>query len=199
MAAADRRAALVLLVAGLSVPLFQAVFGIGAAAASRRQFTALSRLQNRFSRPHPRDLDHRAGGPRPKRRSARWDVPPTELRRRTMRVLRVAFLSSAALDCAQAAALVLIAVADRHLLLGHPEPFGAARAVFALLAVARVLRAAPRLRARLSVDRHRIAGVAAELGPRCPRCPPHPARPAAVRNVEAHGVAIAFEDVALRL
>ena len=41
-----------------------------------------------------------------------------ELRVRTMRVLRVAFLSSAALDCAMAAALVVIALHDRRVLAG---------------------------------------------------------------------------------
>ena len=46
----------------------------------------------------------------PKPRRARWPAAADELRRRTMRVLRVAFLSSAALDLAAAAALVVLAI-----------------------------------------------------------------------------------------
>ena len=45
---ADPFAALVLLLAGLLVPVGMAVAGIGAAAASRHQFLALARLQARF-------------------------------------------------------------------------------------------------------------------------------------------------------
>ena len=45
---ADPLAALILAVAGLLVPIGMALAGIGAAAASRRQFVALARLQARF-------------------------------------------------------------------------------------------------------------------------------------------------------
>ena len=190
---ADRRAFVILLLAGLSVPVFQAVFGIGAAAASRRQLTALSRLQNRF-------LDRVRGistvvlagaAGREERALAR---ATDELRRRTMRVLSVAFLSSAATDCAQAAALVLIALADRHLLLGHPSPTQAALRIFALLAVPEFF-APLRAFALAYQDRHRINGAAAELAalPSLPVAPPGPT--AAVRHVEARGVTVAFEDV----
>ena len=189
---ADRRAALVLLIGGLAVPVFQAIFGIGAAAASRRQFTALSRLQNRFlDRIRGVSTIVLAGAAADEERAL--GRAADELRRRTMRVLRVAFLSSAALDCAQAACLVLIAVADRHLLLGHPTPWGAARAVFALLAVPEFF-APLRAFALAYQDRHRIAGAAGELAS-LPALPEVPAAPAAVRNVEAHGVTIAFEGV----
>ena len=178
---ADRRAALVLLTGGLAVPVFQAIFGIGAAAASRRQFTALSRLQNRFlDRIRGVSTIVLAGAAADEERAL--GRAADELRRRTMRVLRVAFLSSAALDCAQAACLVLIAVADRHLLLGHPTPWGAARAVFALLAVPEFF-APLRAFALAYQDRHRIAGAAGELAS-LPALPEVPAAPAAVRNVE---------------
>ncbi|MGI4959517.1 MAG: ABC transporter transmembrane domain-containing protein, partial [Janthinobacterium lividum] len=46
--AVQPRAALVLLLCGLAVPVSQAVFGIGAAVAAKRQFMAMSRLQARF-------------------------------------------------------------------------------------------------------------------------------------------------------
>ena len=60
-----------------------------------------------------------------------------ELRVRTMRVLRVAFLSSAGLDCAMAVALVVIAVRDGRLLLhaGAGQARLLAPALFALLLV----------------------------------------------------------------
>jgi ATP-binding cassette subfamily C protein CydD len=45
---ADPWAALLLLVCGLLVPAAMAVAGLGAAAASRRQFVAMTRLQRRF-------------------------------------------------------------------------------------------------------------------------------------------------------
>ncbi len=44
----DWRTGLILAVTGLLVPMAMALAGIGAAAASRRQFTALTRLQTRF-------------------------------------------------------------------------------------------------------------------------------------------------------
>ena len=107
----DWRAALVLLAAGLLVPVLQAVFGIGAAQASRRQFTALSRLQVRF-------LDRMRGigtlvlSGAEAREAASLGRAADELRMRTMRILRVAFLSSTALDLALVASLVAIALLD---------------------------------------------------------------------------------------
>ena len=71
--------------------------GIGAAAASRHQFLALARLQARF-------LDRVRGIAtivlygRAEDEARSLAAAADELRRRTMRVLRVAFLSSAALD-----------------------------------------------------------------------------------------------------
>ncbi len=102
---------LILLGCGLLVPFGMALSGIGAAAASRRQFAAMARLQARF-------LDRVRGiativlHGRAADEAAALGRAADELRRRTMRVLRVAFLSSAALDCAAALALVAIALHD---------------------------------------------------------------------------------------
>jgi ATP-binding cassette subfamily C protein CydD len=107
-AALDWRAALVLLGAGILVPLAQAAAGIGAATAARRQFDALQRLQGRF-------LDRMRGLPvivlfnREAEEAEALGAAASELRQRTMRVLRVAFLSSAALELFSAAALGLLA------------------------------------------------------------------------------------------
>ena len=86
-----------------------ALAGIGAAAASAKQFLALARLQARF-------LDRVRGIAtivlygRAEAEARALAAAADELRRRTMRVLRVAFLSSAALDLAAALAFVVLAL-----------------------------------------------------------------------------------------
>lgn len=188
-ALADWRAALVLAGAGLLVPLSQAVAGIGAAAASRRQFTALSRLQARF-------LDRVRGiativlAGRAEDEAQALALSAKALRVRTMRVLRVAFLSSAALDCALALALVVIALMDGAAVL--ERGFSPVRALFALLLVPEFF--AP-LRAFSAAyqDRMQAAGAAEALA----GLPPMPVPPAVqpVRSVTARGVSIVFENV----
>ncbi|WP_428392738.1 thiol reductant ABC exporter subunit CydD [Lichenicoccus sp.] len=129
-------AALVLLCCGLAVPVMQALFGIGAAVAARRQFQAMSRLQTRF-------VDRMRGiativlAGRTEDEASRLALAADELRVRTMRVLRVAFLSSAGLDCAMAVAIIVIAVHDGALFL-HPGSavlLTVPHALFALLVV----------------------------------------------------------------
>ena len=106
---ADPVAALVLVLCGLLVPVAMAAAGIGAAAASRSQFLALARLQARF-------LDRVRGIAtivlygQAEAEASSLAAAADELRRRTMRVLRVAFLSSAALDLAAALAFVVLAL-----------------------------------------------------------------------------------------
>ena len=101
-------AGLILAATGLLVPIAMALSGLGAAAASRAQFLALIRLQSRF-------LDRIRGiativmHGRAEDEARSLAAAADELRVRTMRVLRVAFLSSAALDLAAALALVLLA------------------------------------------------------------------------------------------
>src|SRR6185437_9099275 len=106
---ADPWAALVLLGCGLLVPVGMAVAGIGAAAASRNQFLAMARLQARF-------LDRVRGiativlyGRADDEERALGEAA-TDLHKRTMRVLRVAFLSSVVLDLANALAMVALAI-----------------------------------------------------------------------------------------
>jgi ATP-binding cassette subfamily C protein CydD len=188
----DPHAALVLLIAGLAVPVFQAVFGIGAAAASRRQFAALARLQVRF-------VDRMRGiativlSDGVEAEAQALAAAADDLRRRTMRILRVAFLSSAALDCAMVAALVAIALAGRRALFIHPTALGASRALFALIVVPEFF--APLRNFALAYqDKNRIVGAAEKLA-LLPE-PPAPADTApAIRNVVAHGVTVAFENV----
>jgi ATP-binding cassette subfamily C protein CydD len=187
----DPFAALVLLLAGLFVPFGQAVAGIGAAAASKRQFMALERLQARF-------LDRVRGiativlAGRAQDEAAALARTADELRVRTMRVLRVAFLSSAAMDCAMAAALVAIALHDRNALLGHHgSPL---RALFALLLVPEFFVPLRGFAAAYQDKMH--ASGAAEALIALPPLPPPP-KQVALRTIEARGVAIAFEHVKL--
>jgi ATP-binding cassette subfamily C protein CydD len=118
--------------AGLLVPLGQALAGIGAAAASRGQFLALARLQARFV-DRIRGIATIVLAGRAEDEARALATAADELRRRTMRVLRVVFLSSAMLDCAMAAALIAIALRDRATLLGGHG--SAASALFVLLLV----------------------------------------------------------------
>ena len=105
----DPLAGLILALTGLLVPVAMALSGLGAAAASRDQFLALARLQARF-------LDRVRGiativlHGRAEDEARSLAAAADELRVRTMRVLRVAFLSSAALDLAAALALVVLAL-----------------------------------------------------------------------------------------
>ena len=197
------RAALVLLVCGLAVPASQALFGIGAALASRQQFVAMARLQARF-------LDRMRGiativlAGRADDESERLGVAADELRRRTMRVLRVAFLSSAALDCAFAVALVLIALLDGRALLagGAARSWVGAlllpRSLFALILVPEFFSPL-RSFALAYQDRMQASGAAEALDALVrdggADSPPPVARPQPVRTVAAHGVAVAFEAV----
>jgi ATP-binding cassette subfamily C protein CydD len=189
--AVDPFAAGVLFLAGLLVPVGQAVAGIGAAAASRGQFLAMERLQARF-------LDRVRGiativlAGRAGDEAASLAKAADELRVRTMRVLRVAFLSSAALDCAMAAALVVIALHDRSVLAGGHG--SAARALFSLLLVPEFF-APLRGFAAAYQDRLHATGAAEALM----ALPPLPPEAALLqqRTIEARGVALAFENVKL--
>ncbi|NGM18955.1 thiol reductant ABC exporter subunit CydD [Roseomonas stagni] len=159
--AVDATSGAILLVAGLLVPVAMAVTGIGAAQASRKQFAALDRLSGRF-------LDRMRGLPtlvlfrRQEAEATSLRVAADELRGRTMRVLRVAFLSSASLEALAAAAIACLAVRHGAVLgLTHPDPAGA---IFTLLLVPAFF--AP-LRAFSQAYHERLAarGAAAELAP----------------------------------
>ncbi|MBP0492906.1 thiol reductant ABC exporter subunit CydD [Pararoseomonas indoligenes] len=131
-ALADPLSGVILMAAGLMVPLGMALSGIGAAVASRRQFDALQQLSGRF-------LDRMRGLPtlvlfrRQEDEARALDRAAEELRARTMKVLRLAFLSTGALELIAAA--VLGCLAWRHGTLaaaGHPMPQAA---LFCLLLV----------------------------------------------------------------
>ena len=190
----DWRTALIFAVTGLLVPIAMGLAGIGAAGASRRQFTALTRLQTRFI-DRVRGIGTIILAGRAEAEAVALGDAADELRHRTMRVLRVAFLSSTALDLAAAAALIGIALRFAPLLrAGHLTL--APTALFALLLVPEFF--AP-FRSFSAVYQDRMAAqAAAEDLARLPEPqPPGPPLGAAppIRTVAAQGVAIAFEDV----
>jgi ATP-binding cassette subfamily C protein CydD len=170
---------------GVLVPVAMAASGLGAAAASRRQFAALSRLQTRF-------LDRVRGiativmAGRTEDEAQALGRAADELRRRTMRVLRVAFLSSVALDFAAAAALIGLALRAAG---GGVPP---ARALFELLLVPEFF-APLRAFALAYQDRFQAHAAAEPLATLPPLPEAAPTLP--VRTVAARGVTVAFEDV----
>ncbi|MGI4801144.1 MAG: thiol reductant ABC exporter subunit CydD [Janthinobacterium lividum] len=189
----DPIAAGILALAGLLVPVGMAVAGIGAAKASRGQFVAMSRLQARF-------LDRVRGiativlAGQADAEARRLDQAATELSGRTMRVLRVAFLSSAALDVAAVSALILLAVrfagAERAGILPNPSA-----AIFPLLLVAEFFSP---LRAFAAAYQDRMhAGEAASQLAATSVAHTLPTLPPAVRTVEANGVTVAFDRVSV--
>jgi ATP-binding cassette subfamily C protein CydD len=202
-AIADPVAALILAVCGLLVPFAQAVAGIGAAIASRSQLSAMMRLQARF-------LDRMRGigtivlSGRAQDEAAALRVAADELRARTMRVLRVAFISSAALDCAAAVALIGIAIQQVVLILhaqqGAEMAAQSGRALFLLLLVPEFF--AP-LRAFTLAYQDRGQGIAAAEAiialPAADANAPALNEPpvAAPVTVAAHGISVSFEDVHL--
>ncbi len=186
----DWRGALIIAGCGLLVPVAQAVSGIGAAAASRSQFVALSRLQARF-------LDRMRGiativlAGRAADEAHALALAADELRRRTMRVLRVAFLASAALDCAMALALVVLAIRYGNAALAHR--LSPASALFVLLVVPEFF--APLRAFSVAYQDRAQATAAAEAIATVPALPAVAAAPAPIRTVAAHGVSLAFEHV----
>jgi ATP-binding cassette subfamily C protein CydD len=194
---ADPWAALLLLGCGMLVPVGMAVAGIGAAAASRRQFLALARLQARF-------LDRVRGIAtivlygRAQDEARAMSRAAKDLRVRTMRVLRVAFLSSAVLDIAAALAMVVLAI---HYFSDLRVASDAAFAAELWPALA-VLLLAPEFFAPLRTysaayqDKLHATGAAESLVDLPPL--PQPVVPAAeIRTVAARGVTVVFDGVTL--
>ncbi len=190
---ADPWAALLLLGCGLLVPVGMAAAGIGAAAASRNQFLAMARLQARF-------LDRMRGIAtivlygRAEDEAKALAQAAAELRIRTMRVLRVAFLSSVVLDLAAALAMVLLAIRYFTLLRAATD----ASVLWTALAV---LLLTPEFFAPLRTfsaayqDRLHATGAAESLIDLPPLPAPVPARE--IRTVAAQGVMVAFDNVRL--
>jgi ATP-binding cassette subfamily C protein CydD len=186
---ADWRSGLTLILAGLFVPFAMAIAGIGASVAAKKQFLAMTRLQIRFL-DRIRGISTLVLAGRANDEAAALAQAAAELRRRTMRVLRVAFLSSTALDLAAAAALVIIVLRFAPVL--HGNLLLAPTALFLVLLTPEFF--AP-LRAFSAVyaDRMAVEAVAEDFSALPP--PPPQVPPVKIRSVAAHGVTLAFERV----
>lgn len=162
----NHQAALILAACCAMLPIFQAVFGIATAVASRKQFLAMNRLQTRF-------LDRvkgiativLSGGT--DRETQALAKSADDLRQRTMKVLRIAFLASATTDVAMVAALVLIVVTQTHTLMGHPSDAVLTRALYAVLLVPEAFASFRALSAAYQDRAHATAAAEAmhELAP----------------------------------
>ncbi len=186
---ADWRAGLTLIIAGLFVPFAMAVAGIGASVAAKKQFLAMTRLQIRFL-DRIRGISTLVLAGRANDEAAALAQAAAELRQRTMRVLRVAFLSSTALDLAAAAALVIIVLRFAPVL--HGALALAPTALFLVLLTPEFF--AP-LRAFSAVyaDRMAVEAIAEDFQALPP--PPLPVPPVNIRSVAAYGVTLAFDRV----
>lgn len=192
VAMADPTAGLILALTGLLVPLAMALSGLGAAAAARDQFLALTRLQSRFLdriRGIATIVMHGRSGDEARALERAAD----ELRVRTMRVLRVAFLSSAALDLAAALALVLLAL--RYGQQWREGTLSDPRAALMVLLLTPEFFAPLRAFSAAYQDRFHAAAAAEVLT----EVPPMPdsGPPREIRTIETQGVSVQFEDVRL--
>jgi ATP-binding cassette subfamily C protein CydD len=115
---ADWVSALVLVCLGLLVPVAMALTGIGAARESRRQLDVLGRLAGRFV-DRLRGLATLVQFNRAEDEARALGEAAEEFRWRTMRVLRVAFLSSAMLELLSAFTLGYLAWRHGALLTGR--------------------------------------------------------------------------------
>ena len=122
-----------------------------------------------------------------------------ELRVRTMKVLRVAFLSSATIDCAMVTALILLAIMEGRIALtmqaqGFTPGFehSVTAGLFALLVVPEFF-APLRALALAYQDRAHAQGAASAILD-LPEARAVPA-PDGARTVQAHGIMLAFDNV----
>lgn len=187
----DPVAALVLVAAGCAVPLGMVVAGIGAGAAARSQFHAMARLQARFL-DRVRGIATIVAHGAAEREAVALGSAADELRWRTMRVLRVAFLSGSCLDVAMVAAILILAV--RYGAAWSAGALAVGPALFVLLAVSEFF--APLRAFALAYQDRLHATAAADALASLPEDPPAP--PAReVRSVSAQGVSVVFDNVSL--
>lgn len=100
---------LILLIAAPLIPLFMMLVGMGAAEANRRNFISLARLSGKFF-DSLRGLDTLRLFHRAQAETDQIRATSDQFRRRTMEVLRLAFLSSAVLEFFAAVSIAMVAV-----------------------------------------------------------------------------------------
>lgn len=102
-------AGLIFLITAPLVPIFMALVGLGAADANRRNFKALQRLSGHFY-DRLQGLSTLRLFNRAEAEAENLHAASTVLRKRTMEVLRLAFLSSAVLEFFSAISVAIVAV-----------------------------------------------------------------------------------------
>ncbi|MBB5366760.1 MULTISPECIES: thiol reductant ABC exporter subunit CydD [unclassified Janthinobacterium] len=110
-------AALILLIAAPLIPIFMALVGMGAQAASRAQMVEMGGM-NAFLLDRLRGLSTLRALDAVDATASRLDETAQSLRRRTMVVLRIAFLSSAVLELFSALGVAMVAAYIGFSLLG---------------------------------------------------------------------------------
>jgi ATP-binding cassette, subfamily C, bacterial CydD len=193
--------ALLLITAPL-IPAFMILIGMGAEQVVRQQQQALGQLSGLFfDRLRGLDTIRRFGAEQ--RESARIEAHAEDFRARTMRVLRVAFLSSAVLEFFSAIAIAILAIYIGMGLLGFIE-FGPAKTL-TLFSGLFILLLAPEffnpLRTLAQHWHDRAGALAAAEGIReilaVPLARPEPAHPAEVIPTQAFPVRVRGLRVAL--
>ena len=190
VAQADGTSALVLITTGLLVPVAMALTGIGAARESRKQLDVLGRLSGRFV-DRLRGLATLVQFNRAQDEALALGAAAEEFRTRTMRVLRVAFLSSAALELL--AAFTLGYLAWRHGMLLAPLHADPTLALFCILMVP-VFFAPLRAFSAAYHEAMSARGAAAEIAPLLE----NPAEPGLLLEEVPRRVALVFNEVELR-
>ncbi|GAC86814.1 ABC transporter cysteine exporter CydD [Gluconobacter thailandicus F149-1 = NBRC 100600] len=188
----NHKAGIILAICCATLPVFQAVFGIATAVASRRQFLAMTRLQTRF-------LDRvkgiativLSGGT--ERETQALAKSADDLRIRTMKVLRIAFIASATTDVAMVAALVLIVITQSHSLTNSTPELTLTRALYAILLVPEAFASFRALSAAYQDRAH--ATAAAEAMHALEPIPNERAVMGAIATDAAHSLSITAKDL----
>ncbi|WP_108446523.1 thiol reductant ABC exporter subunit CydD [Halomonas denitrificans] len=116
----DWLAALFLLVAAPLIPLFMALVGMGAERLNREQFVAVARLAGHFI-DRVRGITTLQLFGRTAQATREVEAVADDYRRRSMRTLRLAFLSSAVLEFFSSVAIAVVAIYVGFGLLGYIE------------------------------------------------------------------------------
>lgn len=167
----DWVAGLLFLVTAPLIPLFMALAGWGAQLATRRQARALSLLTGRFA-DRLRGLTTLKLFGRAEAETAGIVAASDELRRRTLRVLRIAFLSSAVLEFFAALGVAGIALYVGLTFIGfldlRPAPLSLQMGLFILLMAPEIYNPLRLLAAHYhdrAAARAAIGEIEAQLGP----------------------------------
>jgi ATP-binding cassette subfamily C protein CydD len=198
VACASPVTAAILLVSLLPFVVLMALAGAASARESERQFSALSRLSGLFAdrlRALPVVLAFGAAA----RESARLNDASQDVAGRTLRVLRLAFMSSAVLEFFAALCVAMVAVYAGFNLLGLlpfpvPEKLDLAHAFFVLALAPEFLAPMRRLAAAYH-DRQAAMTATERLAPLAREAVPAP-RPAAQAGQAAPS--LRFENVTIR-